>query len=188
MEPIETEYKGYRFRSRLEARWAIFFDSLELRWEYEKEGYELPNGEAYLPDFWLPQVRMWGEVKGPEFSDNEIEKATLLTEGTGSLCLLLGGEPQNRCYAAAPPPEKPDAWDKEAWNGSTELYAAWSYCLTTIHGYPEDEGRLFACPGCQCFASRDDGCEWCEFPDVKEAVRDARSAQFEHGENGAGRV
>lgn len=25
---IETEYKGYRFRSRLEARWAVFFDTL----------------------------------------------------------------------------------------------------------------------------------------------------------------
>jgi len=25
---IETEYKWYRFRSRTEARWAVFFDTL----------------------------------------------------------------------------------------------------------------------------------------------------------------
>ncbi len=36
---IETLYKGYRFRSRLEARWAVFFDALGLKWEYEKEGF-----------------------------------------------------------------------------------------------------------------------------------------------------
>ena len=34
MKPIETEYKGYRFRSRLEARWAVFFDALNIKWEY----------------------------------------------------------------------------------------------------------------------------------------------------------
>lgn len=43
IKAIETSYKGYRFRSRLEARWAVFFDALGIEWEYEKEGYELPN-------------------------------------------------------------------------------------------------------------------------------------------------
>ncbi|MCB6994492.1 hypothetical protein LI177_13475 [bacterium 210820-DFI.6.37] len=27
LKAIQTEYKGYRFRSRLEARWAVFFDA-----------------------------------------------------------------------------------------------------------------------------------------------------------------
>lgn len=39
---IQTVYKGYKFRSRLEARWAVFFDALGITWQYEKEGYELP--------------------------------------------------------------------------------------------------------------------------------------------------
>ena len=30
---IETKYKGFRFRSRLEARWAVFFDALGIEWE-----------------------------------------------------------------------------------------------------------------------------------------------------------
>jgi hypothetical protein len=47
---IDTVYKGYRFRSRLEARWALFFDLVDLRWEYETEPLSV-NGEAYLPDF-----------------------------------------------------------------------------------------------------------------------------------------
>jgi hypothetical protein len=29
---IPTRYKGYHFRSRLEARWAVFFDALGIKW------------------------------------------------------------------------------------------------------------------------------------------------------------
>ena len=39
MKAIQTEYKGYLFRSRLEARWAVFFDACGVDWEYEPEGY-----------------------------------------------------------------------------------------------------------------------------------------------------
>ena len=52
-QAIRTRYSGILFRSRLEARWAVFFDALGVKWEYEKEGYELPSGR-YLPDFFLP--------------------------------------------------------------------------------------------------------------------------------------
>ncbi len=53
MKAIETEYKGYKFRSRLEARWAVFFDIMGIRWEYESEGIVLSNGTPYFPDFYL---------------------------------------------------------------------------------------------------------------------------------------
>ena len=48
---IDTEYKGYRFRSRLEARWAMFFDEIGVNWQYEAEGFQDENGTRYLPDF-----------------------------------------------------------------------------------------------------------------------------------------
>lgn len=63
MNAIETEYKGYLFRSRLEARWAVFFDALGIEWKYETEGFEIGD-HRYLPDFWLPGSEMWVEVKG----------------------------------------------------------------------------------------------------------------------------
>ena len=53
IKAIETQYKGYRFRSRLEARWAVVFDALDLEWVYEPEGYDLGGGVKYLPDFSL---------------------------------------------------------------------------------------------------------------------------------------
>lgn len=67
LKAIETRYKGYRFRSRLEARWAVFFDALGIRWEYEVEGFETEAGR-YLPDFWLPDfwakgAGLWVEIK-----------------------------------------------------------------------------------------------------------------------------
>lgn len=75
MKPIETIYNGYRFRSRLEARWAVFFDTLGVDYEYEPEGFNLGNGVYYLPDFrvkcwgnrgqiWDEPYDLWIEVKG----------------------------------------------------------------------------------------------------------------------------
>ena len=63
LQPIETEYKGYKMRSRLEAKWAVFFDHLGIEWIYELDGYVLGDGISYIPDFYLPQVGMWAEVK-----------------------------------------------------------------------------------------------------------------------------
>lgn len=62
IRPIETRYAGYRFRSRLEARWAVFFDSMGFEWQYEPQGYVI-DGRAYLPDFWISGYG-WAEVKG----------------------------------------------------------------------------------------------------------------------------
>lgn len=75
MKPIETIYNGYRFRSRLEARWAVFFDALGVEYEYEPEGFDLGDGMYYLPDFrvkcwgkrgqiWDEPETLWVEVKG----------------------------------------------------------------------------------------------------------------------------
>lgn len=44
IKAIETVNNGYKFRSRLEARWAVFFDTLEIEYQYEPEGFELSNG------------------------------------------------------------------------------------------------------------------------------------------------
>lgn len=64
MKAIETRFAGHRFRSRLEARWAVFFDSARIAWQYEPQGFEVgyPH-RRYLPDFFLPETKTWVEVK-----------------------------------------------------------------------------------------------------------------------------
>ena len=58
---IQTKYNGYAFRSRLEARWAIFLDWMNIAYNYESEGFEL-DGLRYLPDFYLRDgIRLYGE-------------------------------------------------------------------------------------------------------------------------------
>lgn len=87
---IETIYHGCRFRSRLEARWAVFFDALNMPWEYEKEGFDL-DGTRYLPDFWLPFLHLWVEVKGQEPDDNDWLKIVRLARHTNQKVLVLIG-------------------------------------------------------------------------------------------------
>lgn len=66
IKPIETVYNGYRFRSRLEARWAVFFDAAGIEYQYEPEGFQVYLGDEtvrYLPDFYLPGLSTYAEVK-----------------------------------------------------------------------------------------------------------------------------
>jgi hypothetical protein len=84
IKPIETFYHGHRFRSRLEARWAVFFDACGAEWEYEPEGFDVGDGVLYLPDFRLYNVAgrggptLWVEVKG-HMTKEDSEKINLFT-------------------------------------------------------------------------------------------------------------
>ena len=80
IKAIETEYRGYRFRSRLEARWAVFFDACGVKWEYEPEGYDLDNGLYYLPDFLLHNVGIFGSEKQGKYFDLYVEVKGNMTE------------------------------------------------------------------------------------------------------------
>lgn len=62
---IPLTYGETNFRSSLEADWAATFESLDMHWTYESEGYCIDGETWYLPDFWLPSQRVFAEVKGP---------------------------------------------------------------------------------------------------------------------------
>ena len=61
IKPIETLYRGHYFRSKAEARFAVFLDCLGVKWEYEPQGFDLGNGLKYLPDFKIYNVEIWDE-------------------------------------------------------------------------------------------------------------------------------
>lgn len=95
-KPIETVWNGFRFRSRLEARWAVFFDTLGIPYDYEKEGYDLGDAGWYLPDFWLPTWNRWIEIKPESPTEPELHKMAALVNATGFRALLLSGRPWPR--------------------------------------------------------------------------------------------
>lgn len=72
MDAIETQWHGYTFRSRLEARYAVMFEKMGLDWRYEVQGFQLQDGRSYLPDFQLPGLDLYVEIKGtPPDRDTE---------------------------------------------------------------------------------------------------------------------
>jgi hypothetical protein len=95
-EPLRASPTWYgltRFRSRLEAKWAIFYDAVGLRWIYEPEGYDLEN-TWYLIDFHFPDVNHWAEIKGTARGQIEqvIRKASLLAVHSRQPVLVFVGD------------------------------------------------------------------------------------------------
>ena len=97
IKAIPTEYNDVQFRSRLEAKWAAFFDLLEWEWEYEPCDFD-----GWIPDFLLKlDSPIFVEVKPvhnfPQDIADEIEKS-----GCTEDCLIVGmtlGSPNNSsCY------------------------------------------------------------------------------------------
>jgi hypothetical protein len=169
IKAIETEYKGYRFRSRLEARWAIFLDTLGIEWQYEKEGYDLGAFGWYLPDFWLPwdgdgrflSGGYFLEIKGQAPTQEEIFKLMALAAGTGHTALLLAGEPGKQRYYEA------------SRRGNFYVGSDPAEMAHLINGdpYAHELWVTFS--------------RWDFLGNVNQAITAARSARFEHGESPA---
>lgn len=96
-QPIARIYKGNSFRSGIEMRWAIFFDAMGEPYEYEPEGFSMAE-DSYLPDFYLPNMDLWVEVKHLEwpkqysFRDlpNEQKKKILAFRDKKKIFVVLG--------------------------------------------------------------------------------------------------
>jgi len=170
---LQTRYKGYNFRSRTEARWAVFFDTLGIRYDYEPQGYRL-DGNHYLPDFWLPGMKAFIEIKGTSPTEAEISKACALAKHTKHMAYIMTGPPGSNSdenYACFP-------------GGGTDMPYEWCECPIcsriglAFYGY---NARL-----CNC----NEGSKYTILPygyysRVDRAVVASRSARFEFGESGA---
>jgi hypothetical protein len=68
-----TEHNGNKYRSRLYARWAVFFDTLRLNYEVEK--FQLKLG-LYQIDFWCYDYRTAFKIldKYPNKKDTQLAK------------------------------------------------------------------------------------------------------------------
>lgn len=97
---LPSIYRGVEFRSRMEARWAAYFDLLQILWIYEPDGIRLPSGN-YCPDFQIKPLEysswFYAEVKPTGEAADFIEpKLIELAEACGGLVYCLIGNPQER--------------------------------------------------------------------------------------------
>jgi len=176
LQPIQTLYNGYHFRSRLEARWAVFLDCLDLGWRYELEGYVV-GGEPYLPDFYLPTLDVFLEIKptAPRFDSREDRVARALAVASDKPVYLLygplvaaAGFGSDDDFAAATA-YFPDGWDDDPY--------FWCECALCGWIGLEFEGRSarLAC-GCQV---GDRAHNWASRR-LLSAYAAAREMRFEH--------
>jgi hypothetical protein len=192
---IETRYKGYRFRSRLEARWAVFFDALGLEWRYEPEGFKKEGFSGgplcYLPDFLIVKENLWVEVIGStellrkeeDWLTNFLDFGSPLPDFTNSYdtqkggLLILGDIPEPKFGLYLHPivqDHKGLLWSRAHFHrdgvdvlaGTRGNWLDWFF---------KEDPRGWATEA--KFIPTHYGC-----PGVKEAYAAARSARFEHGE------
>ncbi len=97
IQSIETKYKGYKFRSKLEALWAVFFDSMSVKWAYEPKRFPYKK-TTYLPDFYLEEFNIWVEIKPTKPSTLQMNKAQAVAEQSGEIMLLFAGFPNLQRY------------------------------------------------------------------------------------------
>ena len=197
IKAIETRYAGCRFRSRLEARWAVFFDHLGIRWEYEPQGFELPSG-PYLPDFLLRDLtgdarngKTWFEVKNEEAKEDPRWRE--LTAMTKIPTVVAFGMPDPRDDMVLHP-IRLDGWmEVYTWDGlhyfpgyngdgvGWDCHRAFNVCLWHSQigiMFEGDIERICSMPADaerRCFGSLES---------IGVAYKVARSARFEHGERG----
>jgi hypothetical protein len=93
---IPTVYKGVQFRSRLEARWAAFFDLQDIQWEYEP--VELAG---YIPDFqikFFPAAQPWlFEVKPAANHAEFFDACRKIDRSRWDSVAYVGGTSPNIC-------------------------------------------------------------------------------------------
>lgn len=167
---LRTRYRGFVFRSRLEARWAVFFDTLGLRWEYEPEGFDL-GGVCYLPDFWLPEFEthtgLYVDVKP---IGGRPDKARLFARVVRRAILLAEGPPDFQSFTVlacdADQDHAPSEYlaifrDKPLQNGERRLWA-----------HPEGEVDLASPFEARCYVGAR----------TTLAIHESRAAKFEYDE------
>jgi hypothetical protein len=202
IKAIETEYAGCRFRSRLEARWAVFFDTLGIKWRYESQGYELPSGR-YLPDFMVTASLLGGndeiytEVKG------SLDRAELarLVRAAIELPPISGGPwwPQLLVLGEIPRPGKPwvhtrvevgsGCWGLRSvffgWHGNDPMLCPIGESVPFKPPWLDDMSDQHAAELCDWLVNSSVAPRLLVDPRVDEAYRVARSARFEFGETPA---
>lgn len=159
---IPTTYRGQNFRSRLEARWAAFFDLVGWRWTYEP--FETPH--------WIPDFLVHGDAPllvevGPVSTEAEYrEKAVKAIQADHGPTLVVGVSPVAGTGYGAP---LAGILTTDGW-AMAPGFAQWSRCSTcTCLGIDTDFGEYKLRP---C-GHRNEGHDYVLIGELEEAWAEA---------------
>ncbi len=186
---IDTKYDGHLFRSRLEARWAVFFNALNIKYLYEPQGFDV-DGRAYLPDFCLLLGKMvWAEVKPAVDSDPEGEsrwraflnaqpegtRGVLLTDMASGTMIITGGHWQQFLVIQK-------LGEQDDYQLCEDQCHMWLSCADGYHFDLQQLGSMTACGQCAAWPRDAPGkAPWDLDRRISVAYEKARSARFEGG-------
>jgi len=181
MKAIPTVYRGIRFRSRLEARWAVWFDALGIAWTYEPVS---DAGVAYQPDFrlgvseedeaaddvprrWYVEIKpeSWGELT-EEARHRDVGRWQAFANAVDAPLLIFWGTP-GTWVSGVLTRSAPFGWvcrpGEEAVGG-----VEWAEC-------PGCDAVSFAAPGARIRCS-------CPSPQLRRAAEAVRDHSFDVGD------
>ena len=172
--PKPTWYNNYLFRSKLEAKWAVFFDRLKIRWTYEPEPFVCSDGSQYTPDFFLPEVYLrdvkgiYIEIKPEGFSDH-LYYRRIKSSLEGSNLVVLFGDPITATVEA-----QDSGYNKNSqlqpWEDHPMVFMFCDSCRTAKIEF--NEGNYYFCPKCKTPLLFID-------PEVSSAAEFARNFRFQ---------
>jgi hypothetical protein len=179
IKAIETYYDGRLFRSRLEARWAVFFKTLVVEYEYEPEGFFLDNGLKYLPDFRVQCFGLRGRRDAEPF-DLYIEVKGLMDEESYAKIILFSKHHPILIVNKIPEPHCSFDWNSLSAGNGMNGFSIYPFNYSTIDGdyfgaYPAaHDGKFYLMGDSMDYIRNDD------VPNIEFAYTAARTARFEH--------
>ena len=147
---ITTVYNGVAYRSRTEARWAVFFD--RIGWMHT---YEPFDGHFYLVDFMIHgSNRFVVETRGTAANDNDFEHVFGVTmRGLADVSshdvLILGCDPLPDLHATGHFWPAGLLWDARAARLDTAVWYRCGFCngfAIMQYEAPLTESRPCGCP------------------------------------------
>lgn len=155
----------------------MFLTELGIEWLYEHEGYELNDGTFYLPDFFLPKFHggMFVEVKPQVLTIEENQKCRDLCFESGLDVWRAEGMPDIKAYVCL----------RKFQDDETGEFGVMYYYGIPNAASAEGKNIMMIEPG---YVSYTDGSISEENHELLgntfiRAVRKAKQARFEHGEN-----
>ncbi len=143
-----VRYKSRRYQSLLEARWAVFFDTLKIPYQYEPPGIDI-KGAWYFPAFYLPEHMYYVDIKAQAPTPEEDRQAMRLRRVRDKEIFVFWGEVKHPSFNDLFP-------DNLEIKGA---YGAWSYV-------PDRGIPCFCwieCPYCHQYDISLFGCLWTHF-------------------------